>query len=197
LQKIPQKVFTNIRNFASDFEHKVYDDDAIEHFLQLHFSPCVLHTFRRLQQGAHKADLFRYAILYIYGGVYLDIKTELVREITDIFKNGVTTVYSMKPNEIYQGVISSFPKNKMFLYLIDAMVRGPSNPFYNRHCLDMFAYISSLNHQTSKITMYQEICSSTNSLNCSDGFDRYGFCCNIYRGKNIIIKTRYSDYPWK
>jgi len=197
LTKIPQKVFTNIRYFAPDFEHKVYDDIAVEHFLQSHFSPCVLKTFRRLHQGAHKADLFRYAVLYVYGGIYLDIKTELVRGITDIFRNGLTTVYSKKHNEIYQGVISSYPKNKMFLYLIDAIVRGPSNPLYNRHCLDMYAYLLSNKNKDIKITMYQEKCSSIDCSNCADGFDRYGYCCNIYDGKNIIIKTRYSDYPWK
>ena len=30
--------------------------------------------FKDLKIGAHKADFFRYCILYIYGGIYIDIK---------------------------------------------------------------------------------------------------------------------------
>ena len=60
---------------AAGYKHTVADDDACEAFIASQF-PHALHAFRRLK-NAHKADLWRYRVLYVHGGVYLDIKTVL------------------------------------------------------------------------------------------------------------------------
>ena len=43
--------------------------------------------------------------------------------------------------------------------------------------------------------LFQEICTQKKS-DCKDGLDRYNRCCHIYDGNEIVIKTRYADYPW-
>lgn len=214
--KVPEKVFINIKQYAPKYVHKVYDDQQAIEFLQSFFSESVSKCFKNLVTGAHKADLFRYAILYIYGGIYLDIKTELVEdiEVNNTFPdNCITTVLSSKKNEIYQGVISAPPGQQIFLNLIHSILKSGSYPLYNRFCLDFYMFINiDLNGKKIKqgysygtkhsYLLYQEKCSTklTSKLNtlypkCSDGFDRYGFCCNIVDTK-IRIKTRYADYPW-
>ena len=105
--RIPRKVYENIREFAPEYEHLVYSDSDVVSFLSTNFKPEVLQAFHTLKLGAHKADLFRYCILYVKGGVYLDIKTELIKPLDKLFKDGaINTVISRVSSEIYQGVKS-------------------------------------------------------------------------------------------
>ncbi len=50
-----------------------YDDRRILEFFSEHFPPEYLKAYKSLTIGAAKADFFRYAVLYKFGGVYLDI----------------------------------------------------------------------------------------------------------------------------
>ena len=58
--KIPQKVFENIKTYAPNYKYIVYDDNEIIEFLKKHYPENVLSTFHEIIRGAHKADLFRH-----------------------------------------------------------------------------------------------------------------------------------------
>ena len=57
----------------SGWDYRFYSDKDARLFLQTHFPPEVLEAFDALIPGAFKADLFRYCVLFICGGVYADI----------------------------------------------------------------------------------------------------------------------------
>lgn len=57
-----------------EFTHYLFDDDDCRAFIAAHFDKDVVHAFDCLNPGAYKADLWRYCVLYVHGGVYLDIK---------------------------------------------------------------------------------------------------------------------------
>jgi Glycosyltransferase sugar-binding region containing DXD motif len=57
-----------------EFQHYLFDDQDCRTFLQKNFQRDVVDAYDCLQPGAYKADLWRYCVLYKYGGVYLDIK---------------------------------------------------------------------------------------------------------------------------
>jgi Glycosyltransferase sugar-binding region containing DXD motif len=61
----------------SGWEYRFYTDDDAALFLQTHFPPAVLEAYRAIQPGAFKADLFRYCVLLITGGVYADVDIQL------------------------------------------------------------------------------------------------------------------------
>ena len=81
--RIPAKVEANMLKFAPQYERSIYNDSECAEFIETHFHSSVLQTYLHLK-GAHRADLFRYAILYINGGVYMDIKTELLTPLIAI-----------------------------------------------------------------------------------------------------------------
>lgn len=61
----------------SGWDYRFYTDaDAIV-FLQTHFPPVVMEAYEALIPGAFKADLFRYCVLLIFGGVYADVDIQL------------------------------------------------------------------------------------------------------------------------
>ena len=57
-----------------EFTHYLYDDNMSREFIKNNFNDDVLYAYDKLKPGAYKADLWRYCVLYIYGGIYLDIK---------------------------------------------------------------------------------------------------------------------------
>ena len=206
-EKVPEKVRQNISNFAPEFKREFYDDSSIKNFLLEYFDGKVLDAFNNLKLGAHKADLFRYAVLYIKGGVYLDIKTQLIQPLKPLLKtNTISTVISRKPKEIYQGIIITPPRQPIFLALMAAILQSGPSPPYNLFILDFMKYILADTFSSSMkeggqpgkhhtYFLYKEICSRS-AKHCEDGLDRYGLCCNVFSGEKRIIKTRYSDYPW-
>jgi Glycosyltransferase sugar-binding region containing DXD motif len=57
----------------SGWEYKFYSDDQAGNFLSTHFPNPVRQAYDTLRPGAFKADLFRYCVLLIHGGVYADV----------------------------------------------------------------------------------------------------------------------------
>ncbi len=56
-----------------DCEYQYFNDTQCAAFLSTHFGDAVVQAFHTLRPGAFKADLFRYAYLYVRGGVYVDL----------------------------------------------------------------------------------------------------------------------------
>tara|TARA_Y100000816_G_C26012114_1_gene529193 strand:+ start:285 stop:989 length:705 start_codon:yes stop_codon:yes gene_type:complete len=207
--KVPSKVYDNINKFASDYKHVMLDDNDAIVFLKNHYPQYVTNAFRSFKKGAHKADLLRYCLLYKYGGVYLDIKTELLSSLSSIFKhnkNLLFAVLSKNKKSIYTGILASPPKNPIFKILIHHCVT--TNPDNNYHIFVNYFYNqlgeichgpvkSGYNKAITKPDFYlfNERCTD-NKNDCYDGLDRYGLCCNVYDFDRLIIKTRYSDFPW-
>jgi len=125
-----------LRKQNPEFNYTLYDDDDCRRFIQDHYEPDVLDAFHRLIPGAYKADLWRYCVLYIYGGIYLDIKFECVNgfhliELTDKphyvmdrQKDPKTNSAFAEPGKllVYNGCIVTPAKNPVLKRCIDAIV---------------------------------------------------------------------------
>lgn len=66
-----------IKAMNPNWEHRLYDDAAIEAFIEEAYGTELLRAYRRIdpRYGAARADLFRYLVVHAHGGVYLDIKS--------------------------------------------------------------------------------------------------------------------------
>lgn len=217
--KIPHKVFDNVSKFADGYKHEIFDDDECYQFILKNFDYKTANKFLTLTTPAHKADLFRYCYLYINGGIYMDIKTELIKPINEIFtdEKNLYTVLSIQKGTIYNGIIASGPGRNIFLELIEFMVDGLNTPLYLSNCGEFYkllteSYDNKLETgiNDNNLYLFDEVCiNSKNKIRhgrkyngqydykkCHDGFDRYNQCCHIYDKGVAIIKSRYSDFPW-
>jgi hypothetical protein len=212
-KKIPDKVFLNIKKYAPNYKYQIFDDQEINTFLTNNYDQNIVDTFNILK-GAHKADLFRYCYLYKFGGIYIDIKSELIKNLNKVFNQKNIQLYTVLSGgkykkTIYQGIIASIPNNPFFLKLINFMVsvKKPVK-FYQIFTTDFYKNLELeyLEKKSDKLKnglfkgkqnlyLFYEKC-STKACDCYDGLDRYNRCCYIYNNNEKIIKTRYSDYPW-
>ena len=122
-----------------EFTHRLYDDNRCRKFIKRHFPLNVLSAFDKLIPGAYKADLWRYCILYIHGGIYLDIKygcvknfklIELINKehfVKDQQLNGV--------NGVYQALMVHKPYSEVLHTCISTIVNNVNNNFYGHNAL--------------------------------------------------------------
>jgi len=204
--RVPKKVFDNIKKFAPEYQHKFFDHDERLNFIINNYDKSVVECYNSLSNKAHQSDLFRYCYLYKNGGVYLDIKIELIKPLKDIFTdNYLYTSLSIVNNTVCQGIIATPPKNKIFLDLID-FIKSKKEPFeYHTFTKDFYNKIYSDTKKPLKeglnsgknmnYYLFKEKCTSIKE-DCYDGLDNKGLCCFIYENNKPIIKVRYSDYPW-
>ena len=205
--RVPKKVFDNIKKFAPDYQYTFFDDDECLNFIINNYDKSVVDCYNNLSNKAHKSDLFRYCYLYKHGGIYLDIKIELIKPIKDIFIDNkcLYTVLSIVNNTLFQGLIATPPKNKIFLDLIN-FIKTKKEPFeYHTFTKDFYNKIYNDTKKPLKeelnigknmnYYLFKEKCTS-NKEDCYDGLDNKGLCCFLYDKNQPIIKVRYADYPW-
>lgn len=148
MMKCVEKLKTN----NPEFKYYLYDDLMCRDFIRTNFDENVLYTYDKLKPGAYKADLWRYCILYKYGGIYLDIKFECI----DNFKLIELTEkeYFVRDciwNEIlgiYQALLVCYPKNPILLKCINKVVENVKNNNKNDtalsicgpHMMNLFFY---------------------------------------------------------
>jgi hypothetical protein len=96
-----------------EYEYRFYDNSDRRRVIADHFEPNVLKAYDMLIPGSYQCDLWRFCIIYLYGGVYADIKNgaiyplkDIVQENTDYFLiNDVpawctyTAIFAAKPND--------------------------------------------------------------------------------------------------
>lgn len=77
---LPPKMYDCVRDnlifnrVGEDCIHYLFNDRDCREFIMREYPPDVLTAYDRLIPTAFKADLWRYCVLYKYGGVYLDVK---------------------------------------------------------------------------------------------------------------------------
>jgi mannosyltransferase OCH1-like enzyme len=124
-----------------EFNYYLYDDNDGYNFIKTHFNNDILNAYIGLIPGAYKADLLRCCLLYVKGGVYLDIKYECV--------NGFKFIYLMdneyfvldrisgktKKQGIYNGLMICLPNNNKLLNIINNIAENVKNNIYGESSL--------------------------------------------------------------
>jgi mannosyltransferase OCH1-like enzyme len=113
------------------FRHHLYDDNDCREFIKTHFKPDVLWAYDSLIPGAYKADLWRYCVLFIYGGIYLDIKYRPLNGFKFINLTEKEHLVADTNNvDIYNALMVCLPKNELLYKAIRQIVENVKNKYY-------------------------------------------------------------------
>ena len=72
--------------YNPDYLIVLWDDDSILNFIHLNY-PQYIDLCYRFQRSVELADLFRYIVIYHFGGVYADLDVECLQSITPLLIN--------------------------------------------------------------------------------------------------------------
>jgi hypothetical protein len=195
---LPPKMKENsdmIRKNNPELEYFLYDDKDCEEFIKTHFSDEVVKAYNTLLPGAYKADLWRYCVMYIQGGVYIDIKYQCVDgfkfvDIMDREHFVLERPYYWKPGTygIYNALIVAKPGNPLLFECIQNIVRNTQINYYGYNPLYPTGpgllgelYFGNINDNVSMIDNFDIV---FNMINGADVI--------IY--KNQIILQSYPEY---
>jgi mannosyltransferase OCH1-like enzyme len=131
---LPVNMLLNIQNLKKchpNFQYYLYDDNDCREFIKNNYSNEVLWAFDKLIPGAYKADLWRYCILYTYGGVYLDIKFNSINNFRLIaLTEKEHFVLDADNIGIYNGFMVCKPGNKILLDCINKIIEHVKIKYY-------------------------------------------------------------------
>lgn len=103
-------------------EYHFYNDYQSKKFMEMHF-PDIFDLYNKLPLAVMRADLWRYCVIYIFGGIYADADTELLDDIGIFLKKNKQLVL-VPENETHfcQWVFAAPPKSPILKAVIDLVV---------------------------------------------------------------------------
>lgn len=156
--KIPKNIFQTweTKNISDGFEtlikswkdnnstytHYFFDAYDREEFIKNNFNENVYNAYCRIIPGAFKADFWRYCVLYINGGVYVDIDTVCFNSIDSFLTEDIEFMTPIDLNNhplygkynLFNCFIASIPGHPILLDCINRIVYNVENnivPFSN------------------------------------------------------------------
>jgi len=131
------KVINLIKMNNPAFNYYLFDDTDCREFIKEHFEEDVLRAFDSLIPGAYKADLWRYCVLFIKGGIYLDIKYKPLNKFKFInLTEKEHWCLDIGGYKIYNAIMCCLPGNSILFKSIRQIVENVKNKFYGSSCLD-------------------------------------------------------------
>ena len=133
-----QDIIDSWKKFNPGYEFHFYDKEDREIFIKNNFSKKIYDAYCRILPGAYKADLWRYCVLYIYGGIYVDIDSLCMNKLDNFLYHDtefMTIVdFNRAEREILEGsfnlacgFIASIPKSKILENCINIIVYQVDN----------------------------------------------------------------------
>jgi mannosyltransferase OCH1-like enzyme len=114
-----------------EYEYHYYNSTERREFLEKHMGPIILSCYDKLIPNAYKADLFRYSVVYTYGGCYFDIGFIFVNSLRDsILPNDtfISTPDAMPPKlAVNSAFFCAQANSSILLQTIKAIVKRVAN----------------------------------------------------------------------
>jgi len=108
-----------------DWEYKLWIDNDIEEFKLENID-----SFSKINNLGSKSDIFRYEILYRYGGLYIDTDFECLTSFNDLtYLDFFTGTGHVNEPEVFNGLIACKKEYKLIRKLIDDIKVVQTNNF--------------------------------------------------------------------
>jgi len=118
-----------------EYKYHYYDDHDQREFILNNFDSKVVQAYDRLIPGAYKADLWRYCVIYIEGGVYVDIKMGALVPLSKIIDADadLVIVNDTHNGTIYNAFFAAVPRHPAIGKTIDTVIERVLNGEYGEH----------------------------------------------------------------
>lgn len=182
-----------------DFYYQLFFLDTAREFIRENFESKVLVAFDSIIPFAFKSDLWRYCMLYKYGGIYLDMKYECTNGFR--FSQLDTTqeyyVFDVNRDSIYNGFIVAKPNNRIFLHTINQIVKHTRERFYGENDLVVTGpgLLGQMVPDKIKLDIrFQHQCLNYNKYILQDGIPILKVYHRYYEERKKFQSRTYYDY---
>jgi mannosyltransferase OCH1-like enzyme len=139
-KNLPPLMKANFEKLKSDnprLTFHLYDENDCREFIKINFKEDVLNSYDSLIPCSYKSDLWRYCVLFINGGIYLDIKFECFNnfKLITLTESEHFVRDRDPPGGTLTGLIVSKPGNVILFNCIRQIVDNVKNKFYGENSL--------------------------------------------------------------
>jgi len=121
-----QSCVEEIKQQNPDFEHFLVDAAGRRAFIAEHFPKEFVVAYDCLKPGSYKADFWRFCVLYIHGGIYIDIKMKFAQGFTldrligkeSFISDGTFLFEGQKTKSLLTGVLFCKKASPILLYSV-------------------------------------------------------------------------------
>jgi hypothetical protein len=136
--------YEQIKKLYSNEEYHLYSGKELEEIIQNNFHSDVYTAYKKLKPYCCKADLARLCLLYVYGGLYIDLNTYFINTIPNLdrlefFAFRDLSKMSKQSWAVQNGIMYSLPKSKVVKNAIDLIVKHCKEEYYGIQCVDVSA----------------------------------------------------------
>lgn len=141
LPKYIQFCQNQIKNLYPYGEYHLYSGKEIEEIIEKNFPKEVIVSYKTLKPYAYKADLARYCLLYLYGGLYIDLSILCLNSLD--LKDKYFFAFRDLPEfsdpwwAVTNAIIYSKPKSSIMKTAIDIMINHCKIKFYGTSSIDI------------------------------------------------------------
>lgn len=124
-------------NLNPDYEYKYYDNGDRRKLIVDNFNDDVVKAYDMLIPGAYRCDLFRFCAIYLYGGIYVDIKIGAFTSMNNIIDHDVDYLLINDINDytMCNGIFGAKVKDPIILKVIGKIAGRVLNKKYGKHNL--------------------------------------------------------------
>jgi mannosyltransferase OCH1-like enzyme len=186
-KNLPDKMRQRVEKLKAQnprFEHHLFDNNDCREFIKKHFNVDVLNAYDSLIPGAYKADLWRLCVIYIHGGIYLDIKLQCINgfKLVELTEKNHFVSDRVPPLSIYNALLACQRGHPFLLMGIFKIVENVKNKHYGKCPLE----------PTGPIMLGNLIRSHKLKLNIDlKHYEDGGFLIHKNR---FVISTEYPEY---
>lgn len=148
LPSYAQLCVNSITDFYGKAEYHLYSGEELEQIIKCNFDDDVYKSYKKLKPYACKSDLARYCLLYLYGGLYVDLNTRFINALDieylnqwNFFAFRDIVGSSVKNWSISNSIIFSQPKSKVLKKAIEIIVNNCKNEYYGIQVIEPTACI--------------------------------------------------------
>jgi hypothetical protein len=172
-----------ILNYLPDIKYEFYNEENRIQFIISNYDMAILNIYNKLIPGAYKADLFRILYLYKNGGLYMDCKNILYKNINKILDKNECYVRDLGDGVYNAFIYCSYSNNNNFKEYICAIIYNVFNSLYTDNGLSVTGPQLMINFFKENIYLKNTHYDNNWKRTYLSDFD-----------ENIIIKNSYEGY---
>lgn len=117
------------RKYNPELQFMWWTDKMNRHLVKT-YAPWFLQTYDALPVHIQRVDAVRYLILYLYGGIYVDLDFECYKNIGRFRKYDLVFSYSGNAPYITNCIMMSVPGHPVWLKMLRAIQKAPAKQWY-------------------------------------------------------------------
>jgi mannosyltransferase OCH1-like enzyme len=132
------KVIKENERICNNCKFIFYDDNQCELLIKNNFNNEIYNTYMKINPsyGAMRADFFRYCVLYLYGGIYLDIKSKFSYPIFKIINKDDVCILDI-PRRNLETWRKNYPTYEQWL-----LIFAPRHPYLLAVINQIYRYVN-------------------------------------------------------